>query len=75
MAKNRTVNGIRYFTCKICGTETAENIYRWKKKKTHQKNICLTCIEKRKLAIEAARERAQDSGYGYILPTDQFHFF
>lgn len=63
MKKPFTENGLRVYTCKRCGTRTDENIYRWRKKPQHLKNICIKCLEKVNLQRQSARERAADVGY------------
>lgn len=68
----KTENGIRYFKCKRCGVDATENVYKWRKKPAHLKNVCFGCIDKRNLAAETARERAQDAGYSLLL--DLRHF-
>lgn len=45
MKKPVTESGIRSFTCKRCGERATENIYRWRKKPQHLKNICIKCLE------------------------------
>ena len=63
MKKPVTESGIRSFTCKRCGERATENIYRWRKKPQHLKNVCTKCLEKADLQHRSARERAKDIGY------------
>lgn len=63
MKKPVTENGVRSFTCKRCGERSSVNIYRWRKKPQHLKNICTKCLEKAKLQRQSARECAEDMGY------------
>lgn len=61
-----TVNGMRLFKCKSCGQNVSENIYKWRKKPQNVKNVCMKCIEQKRLRAQTARERAEDMGYGGI---------
>ena len=54
----KTVGFQRIFTCKKCGKETAEYMSQWRKKRQTEKNVCLDCIRKSKLAKQTAREMA-----------------
>ena len=54
----KTVNWMRYYRCKTCGKQIEERLRDWKKKPEKDKNKCPTCIKKRKLAEQSARERA-----------------
>ena len=58
-----TENGVRYFKCKRCGCESVENHKQWKKKPQQWKNVCLKCIEDRRIQIQTAHERAEYEGY------------
>lgn len=61
--KSYTQDGIRYFICKSCGLKTAESVYRWRRKKQSEKNICPICLEERSIRAQTARERAEDFGH------------
>lgn len=61
--KSYTEGGVRYFICKSCGLKNAESVYRWRKKKQSEKNICSICLKKRSIRAQTARERAEDFGY------------
>lgn len=61
--KPYTECGVRYFICKSCGLKNAEPIRMWREKKQSDKNICLLCLEKRRVRAQTARERAEDFGY------------
>ncbi len=63
MKKPVTENGLRVFTCKRCGERSSVNIYRWRKKPQHLKNVCTKCLEKADLQRLSARERAISTGY------------
>lgn len=63
MKKPFTEDGLRVFTCKRCGALSSVNIYRWRKKPQHLKNVCTKCLEKADLQYRSARERAADVGY------------
>ena len=52
----KTVGFQRIFTCKKCGKEAVEGLYHWKKKSQKDKNVCLSCIRKRELSKQTARE-------------------
>lgn len=59
MAKKKTsetIDGMRVFKCKVCGTEAREPLPEWRKKRGGDKNICMTCIEKREKAKQSMRE-------------------
>lgn len=55
----RTVDGIRIYTCKLCGKEERLNLYNWRKKPEKSKNICTKCLNTRKTQQQLAQERAK----------------
>ena len=64
--KGETKDGVRYFTCKLCGLRNAEPVKSWRKKPQVQKNICLLCLARRATAARTARERAYLYGHRYF---------
>lgn len=63
--KRKTVDGVRYFTCKMCGAQIGEPLESWRKKPQADKNVCWACREARATAAETARERAYLYGHKY----------
>lgn len=63
MKKAFTKDGLRHFTCKRCGRQKSLNVYRWRKKPQHLKNVCTECLGKAELQRQTTRERAADMGY------------
>lgn len=68
----RTIDGIRIYTCKLCGKEECLNLYNWRKKPEKSKNICTKCLNTRKTQQQVAQERARfasgyDSYFGHFI--------
>ena len=63
--KGKTVDGVRWFTCKMCGAQIREPLDSWRKKPQADKNVCQSCRETRATAAETARERAYLYGHKY----------
>lgn len=59
----KTREGVRCFTCKLCGLRNAEPVNSWRKKPQKDKNVCQLCIGKRAAAVRDARERAYLYGH------------
>lgn len=66
---SKTENGIRYYTCKVCGSNTQEPVRKWRKQQK-DKNICNRCIEGRRLAAQTRKEMLEDAAYRarYLRP-------
>lgn len=64
--KSKTVDGVRYFTCKMCGTQISEPIESWRKKPQEDKNVCRACREARATAAETAHEKAYIYGHRHF---------
>ena len=61
--KSKTVDGVRYFTFRLCGAQIEDPLKSWKKKPQADKNLCEACREARSTAAETARERAYIYGH------------
>lgn len=64
--KGETKDGVRYFTCKLCGLRNAEPVQSWRRKPQRMKNICQLCLDRQAGAARNARERAYLYGHRYF---------
>ena len=60
-----TIDGKRNYKCKWCGKWTVEDLKQWKLKPQTRKNVCPTCVEKKKTKALDTKERSLSNSYKY----------